>query len=175
MPKKTSFYLYFSTVALILLVGGTSQDTSNLFSYILPGLALVAVTAIFYTTVYSELLHIESLYNMAEPGYVESLARYRGTLNSSHGLPKGWVIWYRNSLDKHAYIETGIVGDDQLSFILHLDESGYLKVEGTTQNPIFAFYPNPALNANQKPEEKVKIKVFRDHQEIYNYNYPEKE
>lgn len=175
MSKKTSFYLYLISLTLILLIGGTSFDTNNLFSYVLPTLAFAVVTTIFYTSVYSELLYTESLYKAAESGFVESLIRYRGTLNSSHGLPNGWVIWYRNSFDEHTYIETGVIGDDQLSFILHLDESGYLKVEGTTQNPTFAFYPNPAIGANQKPEEKVKIKVFRDDQEIYNYNYPEKE
>lgn len=174
MSPKLSFYTYFAVLAAILLIGGTSQDSNNLFTYIMPTLALIVATAVFYNSVYSELLYRNSLYKEAEPEYIESLARYRGTLNSDHGLPKGWVIWYKNSLDKHAYIETGTIGDDQLSFILHLDESGYLKVEGTTQNPTFAFFTYPKIEANQKPEEKVKIKVFRDRQEIYNYNFPEK-
>lgn len=175
MSPKLSFYLYFIVLAVILLIGGTSLDSNNLLTYVMPALALTVATAVFYNSVYSELLYRNSQYKEAEPDYVESLARYRGTLNSSHGLPDGWVIWYKNSRDEHAYIETGTTGDDILSFILHLDESGYLKVEGTTQNPTFVFFPNQKLKTDQTPEKNVKIKVFRNHKEIYNYNYPEKE
>ncbi len=133
-------------------------------------LAQVVLSAVFYVNFLDDVVHKAVLYLAAEPGYVESLARYRGTLNSSHGLPKGWVITYDNSLDKHEYHETGEKGDDNLSFIVNFLESGYLQIEGTANTPTINFYPK---RFDLQDEDKIKVKVIRNGTTIFNQGYPQ--
>lgn len=165
--KKPIVILKFAVYALlnlILLISATESIQATIFKV----LAFCLFTFVFYSNVLEKLIYNNELYQHAEAGYIEELARYRGTLNSSHGLPLGWVIMYDNSLDQHQYLETGTKGDDELSFIVDFDESGYLQIEGTPTEPKIDFYPKATTLVET---DQIKIKIYRDGKEIFNLRY----
>lgn len=160
------FAFYILAVFMLFTLLGTPVGTLDI---VLTLVVLVIISLVFYHNVLEDLIYKAELYKAAEPDYIESLARYRGTLNSSHGIPEGWIIEYDNSLDQHEYVETGERGDDDLSFIVHFRESGYLQIEGTAQKPTIDYYPK---KRNEPESDKIKIKITRNGNVIYNRGYP---